>query len=175
MFRAQSGRDLSRTVQGSARRRQSPDGTRQTLCRLRQDLQPLQKSAISRVLRMYRSDYRCASGAGETIRLLAYFAATPEGDQRSEVRRDHGSQQQMPRWRQLLLISHKMNRFAQKLTEHSVLLRRARPETLQVNLGKLCNLTCAHCHVNAGPKRREIMSRETMDRIIDWLTKTEIP
>ncbi len=81
----------------------------------------------------------------------------------------------MPRWRQLLLISHKMNRFAQKLTEHSVLLRRARPEILQVNVGKLCNLTCAHCHVNAGPKRKEIMSRETMDRIIDWLTKIEIP
>jgi radical SAM/Cys-rich protein len=68
-----------------------------------------------------------------------------------------------------------MNRFAQKLTEHSILLRRARPEILQVNLGKLCNLTCTHCHVNAGPKRREIMTRQTVDRIIDWLTKTEIP
>jgi radical SAM/Cys-rich protein len=80
----------------------------------------------------------------------------------------------VPRWRQLLLISHGMNRFAQKLTEHSILLRRARPEILQVNLGKLCNLTCTHCHVNAGPKRREIMTRQTVDRIIDWLTKTEI-
>jgi radical SAM/Cys-rich protein len=68
-----------------------------------------------------------------------------------------------------------MNRFAQKLTEHSILLRRASPEILQVNLGKLCNLTCTHCHVNAGPKRREIMTRQTVDRIIDWLTKTEIP
>jgi radical SAM/Cys-rich protein len=55
------------------------------------------------------------------------------------------------------------------------LLRRARPEILQVNLGKLCNLTCTHCHVNAGPKRREIMTRQTIDRIIDWLTNTEIP
>src|SRR5947207_9040984 len=68
-----------------------------------------------------------------------------------------------------------MNRFAQKLREHSLSLRRSRPEILQVNVGKLCNLTCVHCHVNAGPKRKEIMTRETIDRIIDWLAKTDIP
>src|SRR5437762_3081085 len=68
-----------------------------------------------------------------------------------------------------------MNRFAQKLEERSISLRRGRPEILQVNVGKLCNLTCVHCHVNAGPKRKEIMTRETVDRIIDWLAKTEIP
>jgi radical SAM/Cys-rich protein len=68
-----------------------------------------------------------------------------------------------------------MNRFAQKLAEHSLSLHRARPEILQVNVGKLCNLTCMHCHVNAGPKRKEIMTRQTIDRIIDWLIKTEIP
>jgi radical SAM/Cys-rich protein len=79
------------------------------------------------------------------------------------------------RWRQLLLVSQGMNRFAQKLTEHSISLRRARPEVLQVNVGKLCNLTCVHCHVNAGPNRKEIMTRETVDRIIDWLAKTDIP
>ena len=68
-----------------------------------------------------------------------------------------------------------MNRFAQKLAQHSLSLRRGRPEILQVNVGKLCNLTCVHCHVNAGPKRKEIMTRDTIDRIIDWLAKTEIP
>ncbi len=36
-------------------------------------------------------------------------------------------------------------------------------EILQVNLGKLCNMTCAHCHVDAGPDRRETMKRETID------------
>jgi radical SAM/Cys-rich protein len=46
---------------------------------------------------------------------------------------------------------------------------------LQINVGKLCNLTCVHCHVNAGPARKEIMTRETMDRIIDWVAKTDIP
>jgi radical SAM/Cys-rich protein len=68
-----------------------------------------------------------------------------------------------------------MNRFAKRLTEHSISLRRARTEILQVNVGQLCNLTCMHCHVNAGPKRKEIMTRETVDRIIDWLAKTEVP
>src|SRR5213595_1768446 len=68
-----------------------------------------------------------------------------------------------------------MNHLAQKLAEHSIALRRGRPEILQVNVGKLCNLICVHCHVNAGPKRKEIMTRETVDRIIDWLANTEIP
>jgi radical SAM/Cys-rich protein len=67
-----------------------------------------------------------------------------------------------------------MNRFSDRLAAEGVNLRRARPEILQVNVGKLCNLTCVHCHVNAGPKRKEIMTRATIDRIIDWLAKTEI-
>src|SRR2546421_8207168 len=68
-----------------------------------------------------------------------------------------------------------MNRFAEKLAANSLSLRRTRAEILQVNVGKLCNLTCMHCHVNAGPKRKEIMARETIDRIIDWLAPTNIP
>ena len=67
-----------------------------------------------------------------------------------------------------------MNRFSNRLTAERLTLRRARPEILQVNVGKLCNITCMHCHVNAGPKRKEIMTRETIDRIVDWLAKTEI-
>jgi radical SAM/Cys-rich protein len=68
-----------------------------------------------------------------------------------------------------------MNHFAQKLADRSISLRRGRPEILQVNVGKLCNLTCVHCHVNAGPKRKEIMTRTTIDQIIDWLAKTDVP
>jgi radical SAM/Cys-rich protein len=68
-----------------------------------------------------------------------------------------------------------MNRFSDRLVAGGLTLRRARTEILQVNVGKLCNLTCMHCHVNAGPKRKEIMTRETIDRVIDWLAKTEIP
>jgi radical SAM/Cys-rich protein len=68
-----------------------------------------------------------------------------------------------------------MNRFAERLAADCLSLRHTRTEVMQVNVGKLCNLTCMHCHVNAGPKRKEIMTRETIDRIINWLANTDIP
>lgn len=46
---------------------------------------------------------------------------------------------------------------------------------LQVNVGKLCNQTCAHCHVDAGPDRREIMSAETAELCLDVLALHDIP
>lgn len=46
---------------------------------------------------------------------------------------------------------------------------------LQINVGKLCNQTCAHCHVDAGPDRRETMSRETAEQCIGALARTDIP
>ena len=51
-------------------------------------------------------------------------------------------------------------------------LRRERITTLQVNLGYRCNLSCVHCHVNAGPTRTEEMSGDTVDeliRLLDYL------
>ena len=48
-------------------------------------------------------------------------------------------------------------------------LRRGALETVQINLGYLCNQSCVHCHVNAGPTRTENMTRETVDQIIDYL------
>lgn len=48
-------------------------------------------------------------------------------------------------------------------------------EVLQVNLGKLCNQTCRHCHVDAGPDRREVMTPETMQACLVALSATEIP
>jgi radical SAM/Cys-rich protein len=64
--------------------------------------------------------------------------------------------------------------FSETLIDHHLTLQRGRTEILQLNLGKLCNLTCIHCHVNAGPKRKEIITRETIDRIVDWLARTDI-
>src|SRR5262245_55963702 len=46
---------------------------------------------------------------------------------------------------------------------------------LQVNVGKLCNQTCHHCHVDAGPERREVMTRETMQLCVDALASSDIP
>lgn len=42
-------------------------------------------------------------------------------------------------------------------------------QTLQLNLGYLCNLSCTHCHVNAGPKRTELMSKATMDDVLSYV------
>ena len=41
-------------------------------------------------------------------------------------------------------------------------IERDRLDTLQLNLGYLCNLSCIHCHVAAGPHRTELMDRDTM-------------
>jgi radical SAM/Cys-rich protein len=48
-------------------------------------------------------------------------------------------------------------------------VQRANLDTLQVNLGYLCNLSCVHCHVNAGPQRTEQMDRETIDCVLALL------
>jgi radical SAM/Cys-rich protein len=45
----------------------------------------------------------------------------------------------------------------------------------QINVGKLCNQTCRHCHVDAGPDRQEVMSRETAELCIAALARTDIP
>jgi radical SAM/Cys-rich protein len=63
--------------------------------------------------------------------------------------------------------------FASTLASHGFdPLRRVRLETLQVNVGKLCNQACHHCHVEAGPKRTERMSRETAQRTLELLENT---
>jgi radical SAM/Cys-rich protein len=54
-------------------------------------------------------------------------------------------------------------------------LRAAGITTLQINVGKLCNQTCSHCHVDAGPDRKEIMTRETAELCIDVLRGCGIP
>ncbi len=48
-------------------------------------------------------------------------------------------------------------------------ISRNKLEILQVNLGYLCNLSCTHCHVNAGPKRTELMDKATVDEILNFI------
>ncbi len=50
-------------------------------------------------------------------------------------------------------------------------LARAKLQTLQVNLGKRCNMACQHCHVEAGPKRTEMMSEQVAARVIELLER----
>ena len=58
--------------------------------------------------------------------------------------------------------------FEKRLALESLDLRREESTILQLNIGKLCNQACEHCHVNAGPGRKELMSRETVDRALAW-------
>jgi len=67
------------------------------------------------------------------------------------------------------------NRFDQKLADHNLTLRRARIETLQLNVGRKCNQACRHCHVDAGPWRTEMISAETARRIADWIEQHHPP
>lgn len=59
--------------------------------------------------------------------------------------------------------------FTQTLRAHGLELPRTPLEILQVNVGKLCDLACHHCHVEAGPKRTEIMQARTVARILQLL------
>jgi radical SAM/Cys-rich protein len=61
--------------------------------------------------------------------------------------------------------------FAARLAAAGQRLARAELTTLQLNLGKMCNLACGHCHVEAGPKRTEIMTWTTMEHILRWLDR----
>lgn len=47
-------------------------------------------------------------------------------------------------------------------------------EILQLNLGYMCNQVCAHCHVDAGPDRKEMMSRATLERCLEVVEKTQV-
>lgn len=53
-------------------------------------------------------------------------------------------------------------------------LKRSALEILQINLGYRCNQQCLHCHVNAGPNRKEEMSRETIDQILNFARHAKI-
>lgn len=53
-------------------------------------------------------------------------------------------------------------------------IRRRGIETLQVNLGYRCNQSCIHCHVNAGPRRTEVMAPETVDEVIAAMRRLDV-
>ena len=53
-------------------------------------------------------------------------------------------------------------------------IQRADLETLQVNLGYKCNQSCLHCHVNAGPKRTEVMDRKTIKQLIAFIESSSV-
>src|SRR5690606_3527746 len=64
-------------------------------------------------------------------------------------------------------------RFGQRIAQAGKSpLRPKKLEVLQINLGYMCNQVCGHCHVDAGPDRREIMDRETMEHCLQAIQNT---
>ena len=62
--------------------------------------------------------------------------------------------------------------FSTTLSGHGLKLSRAKTHTLQVNVGFLCNQTCRHCHLNAGPARKENMGSEVLDDVISYARRS---
>jgi len=68
-----------------------------------------------------------------------------------------------------------MQAFAERLGLSGGGLKRRGVDVLQVNLGRYCNLACIHCHVEAGPTRKEMMSRENVAAVLRFLDVSKIP
>jgi radical SAM/Cys-rich protein len=63
--------------------------------------------------------------------------------------------------------------FSEKISESNQFPLKAKPlEILQINIGYMCNQVCSHCHVDAGPDRKEIMTKETMLQCLEVIKNT---
>jgi radical SAM/Cys-rich protein len=78
---------------------------------------------------------------------------------------------------QLLEMPHfRLPTFSEKLKSVGFLpLKPMKIEIFQINLGKMCNQTCHHCHVDAGPDRKEIMTKETMEKCLKLIRAHNFP
>ena len=72
-------------------------------------------------------------------------------------------------------LPHSPIGFDKRLDAHGLKLRSTDVEILQINVGKVCNQACKHCHVDASPKRTESMSAEIVESCLDVLRKYKIP
>ena len=62
--------------------------------------------------------------------------------------------------------------FHQTLSKNGLKLERGETNTLQINVGLLCNQTCLHCHLSAGPDRKEIMNSDTIDALVSYAERS---
>jgi radical SAM/Cys-rich protein len=72
-----------------------------------------------------------------------------------------------------IFVNGELPKFADKIAEIGQFpLKPKKLEILQINIGYMCNQVCNHCHVDAGPDRNEIMTRETMQQCLEVIKKT---
>jgi radical SAM/Cys-rich protein len=67
-----------------------------------------------------------------------------------------------------MIPAKEVESFSQALAGHGLDLRKGETNTLQINVGLLCNQMCRHCHLEAGPSRSELMGRETIDQVVAY-------
>lgn len=82
-----------------------------------------------------------------------------------------GTEFKMPEELCKKIIETGIEPFEQVLIRNGLSLTRDRTRTLQVNVGFICDLACRHCHLEAGPLRKEIMTIDTMDAVIDYAAR----
>jgi radical SAM/Cys-rich protein len=68
-----------------------------------------------------------------------------------------------------------MRPFAQRMRQNGDGFRKRKIDALQVNMGRYCNQACLHCHVEAGPGRKEVMGHETVQAVLRFLEGSAIP
>ncbi|MBI2091130.1 MAG: arsenosugar biosynthesis radical SAM protein ArsS [Deltaproteobacteria bacterium] len=68
-----------------------------------------------------------------------------------------------------------MRSFAERIHANGNGFHKRKIDVLQVNMGKYCNQACIHCHVEAGPGRKEMMKRETVEVVLRFLEASRIP
>ena len=72
-----------------------------------------------------------------------------------------------------IFANGELPKFADKIAEiNQFPLRPRKLEILQINVGYMCNQVCEHCHVDAGPDRKEIMTKETMMQCLEVIRNT---
>lgn len=67
-----------------------------------------------------------------------------------------------------------MQCFAEKIRQNGDSFRKRKVDVLQINMGKYCNQACLHCHVEAGPSRKEMMTLDTVESVLRFLEKSDI-
>jgi len=92
------------------------------------------------------------------------------------VKKDDSKESQLRLLDEVVEISENIPYFRDKLLHSGITnFKPVGLEIIQINLGKLCNQACYHCHVNAGPNRTEMMSQENLQLCIDIIEKYDIP
>jgi radical SAM/Cys-rich protein len=106
------------------------------------------------------------------FKVLVQYGTKSSESEEIVAKREIRKSQERQQW--FVQATNSLPSFAKVLSDHNLYpLKRKSLKVLQVNLGKLCNMTCHHCHVESGPtKIRENMNKDTVERVIQLMHNT---